>query len=192
MEQGDFSALGGYNVTSNTCVPNNGVAICLKDPTNGGATIPAIRFRRVSWAVPMAWLRKSWKPISVAPNVTGTQNGTLNNLNSSYPTDVSITQSLDRVDENIGQHVRLFGRLHWQNLSIVGGTLLPSGSSFGPTNSRNYAFGYTHVISSSLVNDFHFGVNKLISNNLNYWAAKQPEECRNQPGHSRFQLRYGL
>ena len=35
MEKGDFSALGGYNVTSNTCVPNNGVAICLKDPSTG-------------------------------------------------------------------------------------------------------------------------------------------------------------
>ncbi len=87
-----------------------------------------------------------------------------------FPTDVSITQSLDRVDENIGEHIRLFGRLHWQNLKIVGGTLLPTGSSFGPTNSRNYAFGYTHVLTPSLVNDFHFGVNKLISNNLNYWA----------------------
>jgi Carboxypeptidase regulatory-like domain len=169
MENGDFSALGGYNVTSKTCVPNNGTAICLKDPTTGAYypnnQIPASELGGANAAV-----AKKLEQYFVAPNVAGSQNGTLNNLNDSYPTDVSITQSLDRVDETIGEHVRLFGRLHWQNLKVVAGTILPSGSSYGPTDSRNYAFGYTHVITPALVNDFHFGVNKLISNNLNYWA----------------------
>jgi hypothetical protein len=169
MEKGDFSALGGYNTTSNTCVPNNGVAICLKDPATGtyypGNQIPASELGTANGLI-----AQKLEAYSVAPNVPGSQNGTLNNLNASYPTDVSITQSLDRIDENIGEHVRLFGRLHWQNLKVVGGTLLPTGSSYGPTDSRNYAFGYTHIITPSLVNDFHFGVNKLISDNLNYWA----------------------
>ena len=170
MESGDFSALGAYNATSKTCVPNNGVAICLKDPMNGGAYYPNNKIPASELGSAAALIAQKLEQYSVAPNVSGTQNGTLNNLNNSYPTDVSITQSLDRIDENIGEHVRLFGRLHWQNLKIVAGTALPSGSSFGPTDSRNYAFGYTHVISPALVNDFHFGVNKLISNNLNYWA----------------------
>jgi hypothetical protein len=169
MEKGDFSALGGYNVTSKTCVPNNGVAICLKDPATGayypGNQIPATELNSANGLI-----AQKLEAYSLPPNVAGNQNGTLNNLNASFPTNVSITQSLDRIDENIGEHVRLFGRLHWQNLKIVGGTILPSGSSFGPTDSRNYAFGYTHVITPSLVNDFHLGVNKLFSNNLNYWA----------------------
>jgi hypothetical protein len=169
METGDFSALGGYNVTSKTCVPNNGVAICLKDPTNGGAYYPNNIIPASEIGNANGLIAQKLEQYFVKPNVTGTQNGTLNNLNNSYPTDVSITQSLDRIDENIGEHVRLFGRLHWQNLKIVAGTILPSGSSYGPTNSRNYAFGYTHVITPALVNDFHFGVNKLISNNLNFW-----------------------
>ena len=167
--KGDFSALGGYNVTSKTCVPNNGVAICLKDPTTG-AYYPGNQIPASELGSPNGLIAQKLEAYSVAPNVAGTQNGTLNNLNASFPTNVSITQSLDRIDENIGEHIRLFGRLHWQNLSIVGGTLLPTGSSFGPTNSRNYAFGYTHVLSAALVNDFHFGVNKLTSNNLNYWT----------------------
>ena len=37
---GDFSALGGYNVTSKTCVPNGTVAICLKDPLNHRRILP--------------------------------------------------------------------------------------------------------------------------------------------------------
>src|SRR5579859_5838935 len=186
MEQGDFSALGGYNVTSKTCVPNNGIAICLKDPTTGqyypGNQIPASELAGQNGQV-----AQKLEAYSVAPNVAGTQNGTLNNYNASFPLNVSITQSLDRIDENIGEHIRLFGRLHWQNLSIVGGTLLPSGSSFGPTNSRNYAFGYTHVISPALVNDFHFGVNKLTSNNLNYWAQNNLKNAGTSLGIPGFQ-----
>ncbi len=169
MEKGDFSALGGYSAATGTCVPNAGVAICLKDPTTGqyypNNQIPAAEINNQNGQV-----AQKLETYFLAPNVAGTQNGTLNNLNASFPTNVTITQSLDRVDESIGEHVRLFGRLHWQNLSIVGGTVLPSGSSYGPTDSRNYAFGYTHVISAALVNDFHLGVNKLLSNNLNYWA----------------------
>jgi hypothetical protein len=170
MESGNFSALGGYNVTTNQCVPNGGVAICLKDPLNGGAYYPNNQIPASELATNAAGIAKKLEQYTIAPNVPGTQNGTLNNYDGSYPTNVSINQSLDRVDENIGEHVRLFGRLHWQNLSIVGGTLLPSGSSYGPTNSRNYAFGYTHILTPTLVNDLHFGVNKLLSNNLNYWV----------------------
>ncbi len=170
MEKGDFSALGGYNVTSKTCVPNGTVAICLKDPLNGGAYYPNNQIPANELASSAAQVAQKLEQYSVAPNVAGTQNGTLNNLANSYPTDLTISQSLDRIDENIGEHVRLFGRLHWQNLQVVAGTILPDNSSFGPTDSRNYAFGYTHVISPTLVNDFHFGVNKLLSNNLNYWT----------------------
>jgi hypothetical protein len=169
MEKGDFSALGGYSAATGTCVPNAGVAICLKDPATGqyyaNNQIPAAELNNQNGQV-----AQKLETYFLAPNVAGTQNGTLNNLNASFPTNVTITQSLDRVDESIGEHVRLFGRLHYQNLSIVGGTVLPSGSSYGPTDSRNYAFGYTHVISPALVNDFHLGANKLLSNNLNYWA----------------------
>ena len=192
MEQGDFSALGGYNVTSKTCVPNNGVAVCLKDPATG-AYYPGNQIPASELGSPNGLIAQKLEAYSVAPNVAGTQNGTLNNFNASFPLNVSITQSLDRIDENIGEHIRLFGRLHWQNLSIVGGTLLPSGSSFGPTNSRNYAFGYTHVISPALVNDFHFGVNKLTSNNLNYWAQNNLKNAGTSlgiPGFD-FDTKYG-
>jgi Carboxypeptidase regulatory-like domain len=170
MENGDFSALGRFNTATNTCVPNGTVAICLKDPLNGGAYYPNNQIPASELASSAAAISKKLEQYFPSPNVAGSQNGTLQNYNNSYPTNVSITQSLDRIDETIGQKVRLFGRLHWQNLTVVSGTLLPTGSSYGPTNSRNYAFGYTHLITPTLVNDFHFGVNKLISNNLNYWT----------------------
>jgi hypothetical protein len=186
MENGDFSALGAYNVTTKTCVPNGSVAICLKDPLNGGAYYPNNQIPANELGSGAAQIAKKLEQYSVAPNVSGTQNGTLNNLASSYPTNLTINQSLDRIDENIGEHVRLFGRLHWQNLQVVAGTLLPDNSSFGPTDSRNYAFGYTHVISPTLVNDFHFGVNKLLSNNLNYWTENNLKNAGTSLGISGF------
>ena len=87
-----------------------------------------------------------------------------------YPNNLFINQTLDRVDENIGDRVRLFVRYHWQNLSIVGGDPFPTDASYGPTNTRNTAIGYTHIITSNLINDFRVGFNTVSSNNLNYFA----------------------
>ena len=101
----------------------------------------------------------------VAPN----QPGIANNLNNDYPSNLTITQSIDRIDENIGDKIKLFGRYYYQDLTFVNGTNFASNASNGPTNSRNYAFGYTQVITPRLINDLHFGVNKLIAENLNYW-----------------------
>ena len=58
------------------------------------------------------------------------------------------------------------------------GTRFQSAAVMGPANSRNYAFGYTHLITPNLVNDFHFGVNQFLTDSLNYWyvnGLKTPE-----------------
>ena len=61
-------------------------------------------------------------------------------------------------------------RYHWQDLNIVAGDPFPTDASYGPTNSRNSEFGYTHIITSNLINDFRIGLNTVTSNNLNYFA----------------------
>ena len=111
------------------------------------------------------------------PNQAGSQNGTVNNLLTYYPNTLRITQTLDRVDENIGEHVRLFFRVHWQDITNVSGSIFPTNASFGPTNSRNYAIGYTHLITSNLINDFRIGLNTITSNNLNYFAVNGPKDA---------------
>lgn len=159
MEKGDFTALGTLNAAG-VCT-----GTCLKDPATGTYytphnVIPASELNNANGLIAQAY-----EKYMVAPNLPGITN----NLNTSYPSSYSVQQTLDRVDENIGDHVHLFARVHWQNLNVVSGSFFPANSSYGPTDSRNYAFGYTHVITPSLVNDFRFGVNKLISNNVNYW-----------------------
>jgi hypothetical protein len=151
METGDFSFLNGSQQ--------------LYDPYTGqpylNNQIPASEL-----STPAAQIAKSIEQYIAPPNLPGSTN----NLNVNYPNNLFINQTLDRVDENIGDHVRLFVRYHWQNLSIVGGDPFPTDASYGPTNSRNTAVGYTHIITANLINDFRIGLNTVTSNNLNYFA----------------------
>lgn len=177
MMKGDFTAIGSLNTTTGVCT-----GICLKDPKSGtyyttNNVIPGSELNSADGLI-----AQKYEKYMVAPNAAGTQNGTQNNLNTSFPSSYFIRQTMDRVDESLGEHVRLFARVHWQNLTIASGTFLPANASFGPTNSRNYAFGYTHMITPSLVNDLHFGVNKLISNNLNYWYENGLKDAGTQLG----------
>ena len=150
MEAGDFSAYTGqiYDPATGAPYPNNQI------PTSELSTAAAA-------------IAKKYEAYMVAPNL----GGIANNLNNSYPSNLIIKQSIDRIDENIGEKIKLFGRYYWQNLTFVSGTSFPANASNGPTNSRNYAFGYTHIISPSLVNDIYLGVNKLVAENLNYWYS---------------------
>jgi Carboxypeptidase regulatory-like domain len=107
------------------------------------------------------------------PNLPGVQN----NLQNAYPNNLSISQTLDRVDENIGDKNRLFFRYHWQNINVVGGANIPTNGSYGPTNTRNYALGYTRILTSNLVNDFRIGLNTVISNNLDYFDVYGPKDA---------------
>ncbi len=153
MEGGDFSA---YLPTQ------------LYDPSNGGVAVttangyPGNNVFKSSELSPVA---KAYEAYMVAPNGSGISN----NLNNSYPANLIIKQSIDRIDENIGEKVRLFGRFYWQNLTFISGTNFAANASSGPTDSRNWAFGYTHILSPRLVNDLHIGFNKLGSDNLDYW-----------------------
>ncbi len=107
------------------------------------------------------------------PNLSGVQN----NLQNSFPNNIVITQTLDRVDENIGDKNRLYFRYHWQDITIVNGSNFPTNASYGPTNSRNYAIGYTRILKPNLVNDFRIGLNTVLSNSLDYFAVNGPKDA---------------
>jgi len=100
-----------------------------------------------------------------------------NNYTASAPQNITINQTLDRVDENIGQNIRLFVRYDWQNMTIANGNVVPTSGSYGPTNNRNITIGYTHFITPNLVNDFRIGRNHLITNNLDYWYVNNLKDA---------------
>lgn len=168
---GDFSALGSYS--NGQCNPNGDSQICLIDPYTG-SYYPNNQIPSSELNTPAALISQklmNYMTLPTAGLAGATQNGTLNNIQSFFPYNLSITQSLDRIDENIGDRVRLFVRYHWQNLTFVSGSIFPVNASYGPTNSRNLAFGYTQIITPNLINDVHIGFNKLFSNNLDYFAV---------------------
>ncbi len=153
---GDFSAIG---------VPITDPFTGLPYPNN---QIPASELNS-----PSGMISQKLEAYMTLPNLSGVQN----NLQNSFPNNLVITQTLDRVDENIGDKDRLYFRYHWQDITIVNGSNFPTNDSYGPTNSRNYAIGYTHIIKPNLVNDFRIGLNTVLSNSLDYFAVNGPKDA---------------
>lgn len=164
MRSGDFSEL----------LPST----IVRDPNNGqpfqGNIIPASRLTTAAAQIAQKYI--AYVPLPNASGVT-------NNLASAvFPSNIWIAQTLDRVDAKVSDKVSLFGRYHWQNLTYQTGNQVPVNSTYGPANSRNFAFGYTHVITPHFINDFHIGFNKLTTNFVNYWYINGPKDAGTQLG----------
>jgi len=145
MRTGDFSALlpGSQLVNPATGAPYAG--------------------NQITNISPVATKLLAYMPLPNLPGAT-------NNLNTYVATNINQDQTLDRVDYNIGDKVRLFGRYSWQKLTYVAGSVVPTSTSYSPTTNSNAAFGYTHIITPNLINDFRFGYNKLNTVLLNQFA----------------------
>src|SRR5580700_10726943 len=153
---GDFSAIGVPITDPFTWIPY---------PNN---QIPASELNS-----PSGKISQALEKYMTLPNLSGVQN----NLQNSFPNNIVITQTLDRVDENIGDKNRLYFRYHWQNITIVNGSNFAVNNSYGPTHSRNYAIGYTRILKPTLVNDFRVGLNTVLSNSLDYFAVNGPKDA---------------
>jgi len=114
-------------------------------------------------------------PLPTGPGIT-------NNFNQAVPLNLVQNQTLDRVDHNIGQNIRLFGRFLWQNLTFESGSPVTTSSVFSPTMDRNGVIGYTHIITPNLINDFRFGFNVLTSNVNNGFAQSGITDAGSQLG----------
>ena len=168
--QGDFSALGSWNFGAGTCMPPAGTpatqtGICIKDPSTGAYyvnnVIPASELSTGTAAI-----AKLYEAMVPQPNVSGVNN---NIFNVPFANTLFVRQTLERVDENIGEKIKIFGRFHWQDMTYANGNEVPVSAGYGPTHSRNYAFGYTHILTPSLINDARIGVNTFLTDAVNYW-----------------------
>ena len=71
-----------------------------------------------------------------------------------------------RVDYALSKKDTLFGRLSFQNLTAFSPGALPNtGATSEIQNTRNYAVGYTHIFSPSLLNEARFGYGGFYSAN---------------------------
>ena len=128
---GDFSSVPASSITGGA----------IKDPLNGNAPfagnlIPAARIS------PIAKKLQQYYP---APNLPGLAS----NFSVAVPTTASYNQTVDRIDQNIGDKIRLNVRAHWQKWDAFGGSAIPVNGSITPTDGRpTTSFGYVHTLDS--------------------------------------------
>lgn len=121
----------------------------IKDPLNGNTPFPGniIPTSRIS---PVALKLQQYYPATNLP-------GLANNFSVPVPTTISTDQTVDRIDQNIGDKVRIYVRADYQNQPVFGGAAIPINSSTTPVTTTNYTVGYTHTLTPNLVNDFRVG-----------------------------------
>jgi hypothetical protein len=123
----------------------------IKDPFNGNTPFPGniIPTARLS---PISLKLKPYYPASNLP-------GLASNFSVPVPSTNRYNQTVDRLDQNIGDKVRLYARAHWQEWNGFSGAAIPINGSTTPTTVTNYTIGYTHTLTPNLVNDFRVGRN---------------------------------
>jgi hypothetical protein len=84
-------------------------------------------------------------------------------------------QLLVRVDQNIGNNVRLYGRYNWQDsYDTLSASPLEIQNVYQPRVNNNYLFSYTHTLGSRYHNDFRIGYHTVDFDTLNYhWVQGQ-------------------
>lgn len=153
MRAGDFSEL----------TVRNAQGMVVPQTITNPATNTAYANQQVTNISPVSSKLLAYLPL---PNLPGVSN----NLNATVPTNVNIDSTLDRVDYNVGEKVRLFGRYYYQKLQTLAGSLVETSNSYSPTTDSNAVVGYTHILTPHLINDFRFGYNKLSTQLLNTFA----------------------
>ena len=98
-----------------------------------------------------------------APNATGTAN----NLATTASNTDNIDQFLGRVDQNIGNKIRLYVRYNWHDSLNTAIGAIPATGVTQPRVNKNTLFTYTHTLKPNLFNDFRIGYHRLDFNTLN-------------------------
>ncbi|HLJ16604.1 MAG TPA: TonB-dependent receptor, partial [Bryobacteraceae bacterium] len=150
---GNFSSVPASGITGGA----------IKDPLNGNAPFPGniIPASRIS---PVALKLQQYFPASNLP-------GLASNLSVPVPSTASYNQTVDRIDQNIGDKVRLYARAHYQNWNVFGGNSLPANATTTPYKTTNYTVGYTHTLTPNLVNDLRVGRNFFNTATLDPFAV---------------------
>jgi hypothetical protein len=161
---GDFSGVPAGSITGGA----------IKDPANSNTPFPGnkIPTARIS---PITLKLQQYYP---APNLPGLAS----NFSVPVPTNQRYNQTVDRIDQNVGNKVRIYARAHWQEWNTFGGSAIPVNGTTVPTTVTNYTVGYTHTLTPSLVNDLRLGRNFFDSAALNYFTVNGPADAGTKLG----------
>jgi hypothetical protein len=98
---------------------------------------------------------------------TANATGTANNLATTASNKDNIDQFLGRVDQNIGNKIRLYVRYNWHDSLNTSIGAIPVTGVTQPRVNKNTLVTYTHTLKNNLVNDFRIGYHRLDFNTLN-------------------------
>ena len=138
-------------------------SVVIRDPLNGNTPFPN-KIIPISRLSPIIAKLQKYYPATNLPGIAS-------NFSVPVPTTIGTDQTVDRIDQNVGDKVRLYVRALYQNENIFGGSAIPVNATTLPYTTSNYTFGYTHTLTPRLVNDFRVGRNRLDTNALNYFTV---------------------
>lgn len=167
MRTGNFSELcqDGFN-SSGLCTDALPGATNPTGHTNKQFYNPQGRAPYLNNQIPVDPIAAKILPYFTAP----TTGGIVNNWSGNLPTAINEDSSLDRVDYNIGDKIRLFGRYAFQNVNNFSQSVNLANTAYTTSGSRNGAVGFTYIITPRLVNDLHLGFNTVKTQILNEQA----------------------
>jgi hypothetical protein len=120
---------------------------------------------------PQAIKALQYMPLPVVAGTFSANGAPANNYNVNVPNTNDGNQTIDRLDQSIGDRVRLFFRYAWQNTDLLNGNTNPNNGYNQPVKDRNYVIGYTHVFSPTIVNDVRFGRQYVSIDSVNFFAT---------------------
>jgi hypothetical protein len=95
--------------------------------------------------------------------------GTASNLVATGQSLDEQDQILTRIDQNLGNKVRLYLRYNWQDQFDTNINAIPAAGGGGPNTNRNTLVAYTHTLTPNLLNDFRIGYHSVYDDSLNYF-----------------------
>ncbi|MBC7925947.1 MAG: carboxypeptidase regulatory-like domain-containing protein, partial [Bryobacteraceae bacterium] len=152
MRRGDFS-----EVTTTAIIDPLDPA----RPSFQGNRIPESRLS------PQALRALQYMPLPTGPGIN-------NNYNVNVPNANDGNQLVHRLDHNITQNTRLFGRYAWANTDLLNGNSNPFNGYTQPVRDRNLVIGYTQVFSPTIVNDFRAGRQHTRIDSENFFTGNNP------------------
>jgi hypothetical protein len=105
--------------------------------------------------------------------------GTSNNFQGPSPAEDDIDQVLARVDQNIGNKIRLNVRYNWHDSFGINvfNSSLPVGAINQPRVNKNWLFSYTHTVTPNLHNDFRIGYHRIDFDTVNPFYVDGPADA---------------
>ncbi len=110
---------------------------------------------------------------------TANRTGTANNLQAPSANSDNVDQVLARVDQNVGNKIRLNVRYNWHDSfnENVFNAAIPVTAVIQPRVNKNWLFSYTHTLRSNLLNDFRIGYHRIDFDTLNPFSVDGPSNA---------------